>query len=1309
MAGQGSPPAIGAWSHYANRVVRRAATAALLLLLTNFAYAAEETQLRLRASWGGGSAVAWSGSVRLSTGQLSIDQVLGIEADAAGVLMQTESNVVQIVPRTPRRYDGVDLQVTAPPDAVLHFEFTSHAAEAGPVKFEVPLEQLLHDRFAQELDLSGNRFALHRSPGDNLRFASPRDHLVFYGGEEFAGEFIPHHVTAAANASLKCSFRLVAAGSDTPLWQHEVEATLDSEGSAPALPVQTTLPLDEGVYELVCELHTKRFASPLVRAKLVAERRVQLVVLSQQAPPREASEWSTVAEFDPTQPRLWDRMLRLPGMKMLAGFNKGPLGSEPTGKREHLGSQWSTLKGTGWQAYPLPVAQLGQPHLLEIEFPSDLSQVLGISVVEPNGAGWVVPLGLDSGIDVDPAPVGQTVQVLTHRLVFWPRTHSPVVLLTNRHATTPALFGKIRVLGGPATLPAPPAATSVSETPGRMVAAYFDRPLFPENFSVSESLDAKSGRSIDDWLMFHRGGTRLVEYLRYSGHNAAVVSVVSEGSALYPSEVLAPTPKYDSGAFSEAAIDPLRKDVVEALLRLFDREQLAFVPAVQFASILPELEQIKASAAPGEATGIDLLIADGRRWADAHPPRRGAGPHYNLLDPRVQQAMRRVVLEIAERYQHHSSLRAIAIQMSGDTYAWLPDDACGLDATTVTRFAHDCGLTVPTEVLHTSPTAWDWIQRTARSEWVQWRAREVTRFYRDLQADLQAVRPELQLLLCPTEPLQSRRLQQHIRPRLPPNDRTLEGLLQAGIDPAALRQIPGLILARPYGLEISQQAGLDPSRSEINHSEALSSELREFRTATALTVAEPLPLRLEAFDKVSPFGPATTRMYLFSHLTPVGSSARRRFAGSLADSDAQWILDGGQMLLLGQEDATRNLLTTLQALPAQTFADVHPSTDESDTRPLVLRRWSDANSTWLYLVNKSPWPMTAEVDFAARNGLQGDLLGPAGRSIQLKSSGNVARWTTPVEPFGMVALQLRTSQVKVAAWKATAEPAIEAAIREQIREIRLRANTLRSPPPLTQLANGSFEAPPEGNQPVPRWSQAEGAGIQIQLDGNAAKTGASSLYMVSRAPGRGDAAPVAWVRSEPLTTPTTGRLAIWVWLKVADAKRQPKLRLAIEGRLDGEPYYRRANVGASEDGRATQPLLEEWSPFLFPVDDLPTTGLTDLQIGFDMMGEGEIWIDDVQTFDLWFQDVERDSLLKRIALADFHAQEGKLGDAYEFLGSHWPQFLRRHVTLTETRVATLPPTGISPPAAPAPAPAPAKSPGMFDGLRRWVPRVPFQK
>ena len=159
----------------------------------------------------------------------------------------------------------------------------------------------------------------------------------------------------------------------------------------------------------------------------------------------------------------------------------------------------------GWQAYPLPVREIGKPHLLEIEYPSHLPQSLGISIIEPNAAGKVVPLGLDSGLHVSEVSSGEQPALLRHQLVFWPRTHTPLVLLTNRSDTGPAEYGRIRVLAGPA---APPAAAEVPQadaSSSRLLAAYFDQPLFPENFGALEGADEWSGRSLKDWVTFLEG------------------------------------------------------------------------------------------------------------------------------------------------------------------------------------------------------------------------------------------------------------------------------------------------------------------------------------------------------------------------------------------------------------------------------------------------------------------------------------------------------------------------------------------------------------------------------------------------------------------------------------------------------------------------------------------------------------------------------------------------------------------------------------------------------------------------------------
>ena len=77
--------------------------------------------------------------------------------------------------------------------------------------------------------------------------------------------------------------------------------------------------------------------------------------------------------------------------------------------------------------------------MLEVEYPSDTPQTLGLSIVEPNAAGVPAPIGLDSGVDVDDEPLKDaSPHWAKHRLVFWPRTNAPILVLTNHREQQPA-------------------------------------------------------------------------------------------------------------------------------------------------------------------------------------------------------------------------------------------------------------------------------------------------------------------------------------------------------------------------------------------------------------------------------------------------------------------------------------------------------------------------------------------------------------------------------------------------------------------------------------------------------------------------------------------------------------------------------------------------------------------------------------------------------------------------------------------------------------------------------------------------------
>ncbi len=214
------------------------------------------------------------------------------------------------------------------------------------------------------------------------------------------------------------------------------------------------------------------------------------------------------------------------------------------------------------------------------------------------------------------------------------------------------------------------------------------------------------------------------------------------------------------------------------------------------------------------------------------------------------------------------------------------------------------------------------------------------------------------------------------------------------------------------------------------------------------------------------------------------------------------------------------------------------------------------------------------------------------------------------------------------------------------------------------LDNPSFQRPATAADPVPGWAVSRRPGVTVQLDKTQRHGSGQSVRISSDGP-------VACLVSRWFDPPATGRLSMSVWLRVADAHRQPPLRLALEGKLDGRDYYRFAAIGQPQTpGQPGIPIATTWRPFIFQVDDLPLEGLSPLHVRFDLMGQGEVWVDDVQLFDLAFNEPELRALYKLITLADVTLQNGQIGDCMKLLDGYWPRFLVEHVPL-----AVEPPAG----------------------------------
>ena len=1286
----------------------------VLALAVCLAARGADLDLRLRIDWGGGESRAWQGTIRTTAGTIEAPRTLGLAADAPGSMHLVTPDVLQILPRTERNYDGVDLRVQAPESAKLIVELSAPgSAPLDPI--EIPLASLVKGFKEEQLDEHGNGLLVRRAPGDTLRVSFTRDRLVLSPGESLEFELAPTGLDLAASATYQLISTLTPARSDEEITSDKRDLRTDAARHIEPVAMSIPLPQAEGVYDIHLALYPKRLTNALVRPEPVAKRTLQVAIV---APVRSTDQgtkpWQTAYELDPANPSWWERMARIPSLRRLPAIGPQQLTSGPTKNRNRLGRPWIEIPPGGWIAYPLAIDSPGQPHLIEVEYPSDFEQTLGISLIEPNSSGQVQPVGLDSGFTVAPPAAGHRPELASHRLLAWPRTRSPWVLLTNRRGDGPALVGKINVLAGPSEPPAltiPPSATA-----GRSLVAYLDRPLLAENFSAGEVLDPDTRRTFDDWVTFYEASQRLFAALKHGGYSAVVLSAAHEGGALYPSKFLAATPKYDSGTFFSSGQDPLQKDVLELILRLADRAGIQVIPAVQFASPLPELEALRAAGGE-DAVGIEPIGADGQTWLARRGAPRGVGVYYNALDDRVQQAMQRVVHELAERYGEHASFAGVAIQLSGQGYAILPDETCSFDDATIARFEQDTGTTIPIAMGAAPFDARDrFLHGAGYKPWLAWRGERLAAMYRAMQADLAGARKDARLYLLPADLLADAQIQQELRPALPPRDNAAEVFARLGIDLAALQKDSRIVAPRPYRVTPVATATQQSLVTHWNQSSDLDELFSRQRPIAALHVHEPAALELPSFDRVSPFGKDKTLTWLLAQISPAGAANRERLVHSIALHDSPALIDGGALLPLGQEHALAPLAKVYRRLPAEPFATAVAKIDatakaDAISRGIVVRTLSRGTKTWFYVVNDTPWPASVAIDFEGGQSLR--VLSYADeRPTRIDDSPEGLTWTIELEPHDLAGGELNSGRVHVADYRWLIAGEAQSELAERARRNTLRTNAVKHARPTVALANPSFAALPKGRE-IPGWvfgqSPAGLGAITAEVDRQTGHESAmaiaqplASLHLINQPVGMGARQPALWVRSDPIPLRATGRIFVAAWIRVADPRQQPQLRLGIEGRRGGQVYYQTAEIGIDSRGQpARARLTEEWVRMPVPLTEIPLEGLDDIRVAIDLMGPGEVWIDDIEVYDLYFDEREWIELMKIAGSAHAHRGANKWAASQRLLGGYWPSFLERHVPLPEPRTEA----AFAPPRPDAPTSTPPMPPAEPEPVRSsWDPR-----
>ena len=312
---------------------------------------------------------------------------------------------------------------------------------------------------------------------------------------------------------------------------------------------------------------------------------------------------------------------------------------------------------------------------------------------------------------------------------------------------------------------------------------------------------------------------------------------------------------------------------------------------------------------------------------------------------------------------------------------------------------------------------------------------------------------------------------------------------------------------------------------------------------------EPLLRAIPEFDEIGPFGAERSFTRLRSICVPSGPNARKRYSHHLAMNDLQWIVHGGDMLPMGQEQYTGTWLRQFASLPAAPFSDVKPRST-ARTQPVTIRQAVIGPRRCLYLVNHSPWTTTTRVELSLPTGTK--VTDGFGTPINaIAPAGGKSIWTAEVPPYGMQVAWLGTLNADILDWQVELPPDALKQVKQELGKASRRAQQLQNPAPLRTLANNSFDSPPTPTHPIPAWGSAGRGGI-AQVDGTAPKAGKQSLRVTGHANGH------IRVTSTAFPTPSTGKCFFFIWMRIPNSQPQPRLKVALRG---DNGYYNYFYVG----------------------------------------------------------------------------------------------------------------------------------------------------
>ena len=1288
-------------------VVRRrcAALVAALCVAALPAVAWAQRPLAVRVQWGGGQPQAWTGRIALIddadplTPQAFSWKTLCMEPDAAACVHE-EAAALRIHQPRPIQQDGVEVLVNDVGRRRLVVEVAPAHSGQPVVTADVPLADLLTQPLQLPLDSDGNRLTVRPAPGEMLRVAITATETgeplgICRPGDRIrctVDPWLPVRGDGAATIELRMRLKVAResreiATETTTLVPRPAEQA--AGGAQPrAAPFESVafdvmLPTTEAAYDLELEAIER---AGLRWSRAVASRTVQVVAIAEAPTPVVDDEqaWRVVYELDPGSPKLHERLRRLPGSLPSVPLPSVPLPSltRPTLPRlpnvtlpsmplpnvslpnvpmpsmsalvprlsgllavghssvepHRLGPMLrlppaDPVGGPSWEGIVVAGVQPGMPHAVEIDLPTDQEGLLAATVLELDAAGATVQLRHAGGCDVRRDFATAEPRLATHRFVFWPTTRNPLLLLSNPAPSMPLTFGRVRVFAGPERLP----AAAATEGGGRRIHAFLETPEFLP-FGGEQRTERQGGKATTDWHTHLTGIRHSADLLRAQRAGGALVVVHGRGAAAWPSLLTRFAPRWDCGA-GETGLDSGPKDVLEAICRVYGREGLTLVPAVSCDAPLPPLEQLLARDGAA-AVGIACLGRDGR-------PRRTASgsTHYNILDPRVQEAVVEVVVELAGRLQGEPAVDGVALLMPHDGWLHLPGVAWGLDDATFARFCQDVGAALPTsDAPERFAARAALVEGPLRERWLEWRVARVAEFHGRVADTLARYDDRLSLSIVPTTLFAEGDVAQRFRPLLAELPAEFD-LSEIGLDPARSTAHRRVVFVTPWvhgGDGFADQVRI----ATANRAPAVLRGAATSARRGAVLVEQVRECSVKAAVPHGPFGAAAPPSLCRFQALAVGAECERGLAEALLAADAERIYD---MALFTAATITpqagRAAFESLPAVPLDAG-----TAGRGGSQTLVVRSHRQADGTWLHVINPTAAPGRLVFTFDTGEPTAEAVAGRTRLPLR-PTAGQANEVTLDIDAWGMRTVWLGGDS-RCQGVRLEHDPALSAEAAARLARLRERRAALETPPPFDVLDNPGFElgrgdaAGADGAAGVSGWEMVDARrGTVRPVEG-----GVGGGRGIAFAAGKG----LATLRSNPFPRPASGRISVAAWLRIPPGAAQPPLRMALEGVQDTGEFYRFATVGGAESRR---PLGGDWAQYVLQIDDLPERGLASLRVRFDLLGEGLVEIDEVRIFDLAFSEPQRVQLTRLLDAIDARLGAGDVAGSTLDLAGYWPRYL----------------------------------------------------